>query len=628
MLALDTNQKAAVCSSAERLVIVAGAGSGKTRVFTARILHIVDSGYAPGRILAMTFTRAAAREIKQRLLQMRPSLRGVTIGTFHSVFFRLINEYAPRIGYRRPITPYDEYFATDILADVMIAMGLPYSNRAQNESLRGKDPKMIRRAVDKLARDNEYDWIRVQEEYRKILRAHNAVSYDEMIHQANELLDKNPDVLQELRNLWQWVLVDEAQDTDDRQLGMIMKLRPQYLTLVGDDGQAIYEWRGANPRGIINLSRQPGVELIHLDTNYRSAKSIVQASNLLLKHNQNQIPREIDSTWYAPDGVCRYVWLGSDGDHILDAANLVATQIFQGGRKPGELAVLCRTNRLADETSRRLKYMNVPHRLISRGSFWESSAVRNIIANLTLLINIYDNAAWNKAINFPYARISPLVRAAIRRYAIKGRVPLLCAGAWLAMEETYDPHLQEIVQWTIEFLTVVGQYRQSKKQGAEWSADRCIDELNEKLGWLAYFKMLPSTMTFPGVIIDRFKMQIKALQTDDEPVEARELLEWYATRDMQEEAETDETLVTVCTIHAAKGLEWPVVILPGWTPDIFPSKRSIKEGRLEEERRLAYVAVTRAQDECYIFGGASPCRFVDEAELLSDEGDDYDNEFF
>lgn len=624
MITLDDAQKAAVESDAESLVIVAGAGSGKTRVFTARILHIIDIGYSPGRILAMTFTRLAAKEIRERIDKARPGIRGLTIGTFHSVFFKQLNEFAPRVDYKRPITPYDEYFTADILVDEMIAMGLPYSDRAKNEDLRRKEPKTILNIVRLMQKKDRMNWKRLIDAYQRKLKKHNAVGYDEMISLMVRLLENHEDVRLQLHNLWHWILIDEAQDTDPIQMRLIELLDPRHLTAVGDDGQAIYEWRGANPGELINLAQRSKV--IHLDTNYRSTKTIIEASNLLLSHNINQIPREIKPTWYAEEGLCTCQWSGSE-DTADDAAALAKDIIIEGEYGTGEIAVLCRTNRLAREVSQYLGRYLVPHHLVTRGDFWNIEPVRCIVAHLMLLQNMNNNGPWNKAVNFPFNRLTPLIRAAIKRYAASKRLRYFQATAWLVCNNDPTEQELEVAQWALKFASIAGRYYQSMKDNITWDALTCIENLNEGLGWLQYFKMLPSRMVKPQAIYDRIRLQMKALATEDDPASLNAFIEWYASRDLQDEADQGLPLVTVCTIHAAKGLEWPVVILPGWDVKQFPSKRALTDGRLEEERRLAYVAITRAADHCYILGGSNPSQFTDEAGLFTTDETEDGNDF-
>lgn len=616
MTTLDENQKAAVESEANSLVIIAAAGSGKTRVFTERIKHIIQEfGYSPGRILAMTFTRTAAFEIRERLEKSGCYIRGLTIGTFHSVFFRLINEYAPRLDYKRPITAYDEHFSTDVLVDEMIIMGLPYPDRQKNEALRGKDPRIIQATFDRLEFKSPNDWKRVKNAYDKKLKKHNAVGFDEMISLMVELLEKHEDVRLELHNLWNWILIDEGQDTDAEQMKLIRLLDPKYLTVVGDTGQAIFEWRSASPQHIIDLSKTS--EVIHLDANYRSTKSIIEASNKLLKYNLNDIPRDIKPTWYADEGEVEIV-RNIDGDTALQAAEITREQVRAGKFGTGEIAVLCRTNYLAGEVSNFLTVFGVPHRLVSRGGFWKMSQVRSIFASLMLLQNIFNDSVWYHAINFPFNRLTPLSRSAIRKIGAKKRLPLFVAASRLIDKDEVSGDDYELANWTLRFMTVAGRYYQSVRDGSPWNVIECLDNLNEYMGWSEYYSMLPSTMTIPQAIFDRIRLQAQHLSREMEGkiIDLKGFLEWYAARDLEEEAKKELPLVTVCTGHAAKGLEWPLVILPGWVEDKFPSRRTINEGRVEEERRLAYVMITRAKNKCIILTGDKSSRFVHEAGLF------------
>lgn len=586
----DEEQLAAVRHGAARLVINAGAGSGKTRVLTGRVAHLVKSGVSPSAILAVTFTRKAARELRDRI--RRATGARVTVGTFHSVCYReILNAFAPALGYRRPISIYDEWLAADVLADIIVTHG------RGPESLRTAEPTRVRDHLARIGRQDEQAWLAVTEAYEARLRSHNAVDYDLIIARTITLLNAHPEIRRELHRRWRHVLVDEFQDTDARQLDLISLLDPENLAVVGDDHQAIYGWRGARLENILEMAATSQVLLLR--TNYRSAKAIVAAAGRLIRHNARQLPKALHASWEAREGWCASSW-SSSGNCWYEAACLVMDVIHAGcaGRKfpPGEVAVLCRTNRGADEVSRHLGRIGVAHKRIVRGDFWDSDVVRRIVYSLMLIANPSDWAAWAQAANFPVPRVSAVDRAEVRHRATVGRTGPLeaCMIGWGPLRD-----------WAAEMLLMAEKF--AKVGESLWTADHILEEANNRLGWMEHYRRLPGTMLAPRRLYERVMLQMRTLASRGE-AGLTEFLEWYAARDAADEHE-GHRVVTVCTVHAAKGLEWPVVILPGWNAGVFPSGRSDRE----EERRIAYVAITRAREACYIVYDGEPSPFLIEA---------------
>ena len=595
---LDDNQQKAVDSNSKKLTIVAAAGSGKTRTMIARIARLLDDGVPGSRILPITFTRKAARELSERIkANVGQTLKAFTI---HSAAYNLIlNEFAPRIGYRRPISIYDPYLSADVYADIIISLGI------RPELIREWKPKQIFRIVNDLEKKDEDNWIRVDEAYQNRLKAYNAVDYNLMIRLAVKVLKEHEFARQFLHNAYHHILIDEFQDTDLYQMQMIKLINPKYLCVVGDADQSIYSWRGARPKNMIDIVKQS--EVVHLDTNYRSCTEIIKRSNRLIANNPSEIRKKANPRWNAEEGsVNAYPSM----DPVFASAEK-AKNLISDGLRPEQISILCRTNRIMDEISRYLSNWGIPFRAIKREQdFWEMPMVRNVFYTLMFIQNPSDIASWSKAIDFPDKKLTSTDRAGIKRDAVLNRFTILKATAeYGGIPGTWAEIIQDLVK---EFAFT------------EVAARKAFEKILEVMNWFEYYDGLT-----PGAkgntrfknITDRLFMQIDDLAAVGTPT-LESFCEWWVGRDLQDSVDESIPAVQVSTIHGWKGLENDVIICPHWTDGKFPNVKS----NTAEERRLAYVAITRARESVHIFYGGEPSYFLNELGLFetSDEGDDED----
>lgn len=543
--------------------------------------------------MCVTFTRKAASELRQRLKAL--DITGIRAETFHSFCYALINGYATRLGYRYPVNAYDEYLSSAILVDIMISYNLPYGKPAKNESLRMATNRVIRNAIKKVYENHPEEWIKIDEEYHHRLKTNNAVDYERMISETVRLLSTHEDVRSEVHNSWHHFMIDEFQDTSPDQMALIDLIDPKNLFIIGDVDQAIYSFRGATPENINEVVTRPGCELINLNINYRCPVSVIHHSNELISHNQNDIRLPAVPMNEADEGICSvrtYI------DSWYGAASLVKDLLRT--YQPRDIAVLCRDNGREHYpvgcygVVQELKKFKIPFKRIFRdGSLWESYEVRNIIYTLNLVMNPDDRASWAMAVNFPFNRIDQKDRTEIKEMAVHQRINLLNASS------IYN---SETGAWATNLLFLNRDFNSTKSS----NPSELLDALVAFMGWEKHFQ--PLTGRRFSQIIQRIKLQMKELAQEGKP-ELIDFIEWWLSRESINE-NPHANAVEVSTIHSYKGLQKPVVVIPGVEAGKFP-KMSKKDLNLDEECRILYVAITRAEQECYLIYQDEASPFID-----------------
>lgn len=611
---LNHAQKLAVKSKSPRIAVIAAAGSGKTHVLIERIYDLVKiRGVNPAVIKPITFTRKAAGELRERLTKM--GITEVRADTFHSFCYAMINGYATRLGYRFPVNAYDEHLSNSILVDIMLSYNLPYGKPIKNESLRAASTRVVRNAVKKIYDKKPDEWIRIDEEYHHRLKTYNAVDYSMMIRETVRLLSEHQDVRSQIHNNYHHFMVDEFQDTDPEQLALIDLIDPKNLFIIGDPDQSIYSWRSARPENLNMVASRPGCEIINLNINYRCASKIIERSNQLIKHIPNPLRIDAVPTNDAVDGTCQS--RGTQVESWTHAATL--TRDLLKRFRPNEIAILCRDNGRdyypvgCYGVAEALKAAGIPFkRIIRDGTIWESTEVRNIIYTLNLILNPRDRASWSKAIDFPFRRTSQEGRTEIRRKATHERLTLL--------EASLD-YNTEVNKWAKSIIELQEYYL---KIGLH--SDNCIEffELvTKKMCWVQYFYPLIGRKI--NILLQRIRLQMKTLN-EAGLTEIQDFLEWWLSREAIDEM-PNMNAVEISTIHSYKGLEKRVVIIPGLDSG-FP-KLSKKNLNLDEEVRIFYVALTRAEEECYVLYQNESSQFVDWAGFYDIEKEETDeNEDF
>jgi len=645
---LNTSQREAVTCTKGASLIVAGAGSGKTRVLTYRIAYLLQQGVPASRIMALTFTNKAAREMKERVKALGERLEAngnfslsshnhlpLMMGTFHSVCTRLIRPYADQLGYTRDFTIYDTADSKSVIKSICKERGLDEKvykpgavqsriSMAKNNGIStreyGTNQQLLRE--DREAR--MYDFATIYELYEARLKAANAMDFDDLLINMLRLMENCPEACERYQEQFRYLLVDEYQDTNYIQFLLVKKLaEPQNnICVVGDDAQSIYSFRGADIRNILNFRRvYPQAQLFKLERNYRSTQMIVNAANSLIHKNVNQI----EKTVYSEKEEGQPLHMQAYMDDRTEALG-VATQI-QRQRQKGydSFAVLYRTNAQSRVIEGELRKLNIPYRIYGGTSFYQRKEIKDTLGYLRLAVNGRDNEALLRIVGFPGRGIGETTMKKVAANAIEHHKSYLDV-----MRRPEDTGL-EVAAATVKRLQTFAAY---------------IDGLSEQSEQMDAFAFTEMVLRTSGVLtalaLDRTTEGIDRAQNVQELLNAiREFVEQRASEgidytpitdflsEVSLQTDQDENLadtterVTLMTVHAAKGLEFPVVFIVGLEENLFPSQFAVKPAEVEEERRLLYVAITRAMEQCHLsfarqrfrngsFTFASPSRFLND----------------
>ncbi len=598
-------------------MVIAGAGSGKTRVLTYRIAHLMRQGVDPFNILALTFTNKAAREMKKRIAELvgGSEAKNLWMGTFHSVFARLLRFDGDRLGYPSNFTIYDTQDSQRLISSIIREMGLDkdiykykqiqqrissYKNSLITVKAYFQNPELLEAdAMSKRPRLGE-----IYQNYVDRCFKAGAMDFDDLLLRTNELLTRFPDVLMKYQDRFRYILVDEYQDTNHSQYLIVRALADRYqnICVVGDDAQSIYSFRGANIDNILNFQRDyDDVGMYRLEQNYRSTKNIVNAANSIIANNKNQLEKVV---WTA----------NSEGNPIrihrsptdAEEGRYVASSIFEHKMQQqlpnGSFAVLYRTNSQSRAIEDALRKRDIPYRIYGGLSFYQRKEIKDVLAYLRLVINPGDEEALKRVINYPargigQATVDKLVVAANQTGKTVFEVMESLGSTDIGIHAGGRRRLED-------FVTMIKSYQ---VLNATADAFTLAEHVAKKSGLLQEFK---KDGTPEGIArmenIEELLNGIKDfVEGQKEIADARgdisEFLEDVALATDLDMDKGDDDRVALMTIHLAKGLEFPYVYIVGMEEDLFPSAMSMNtRSELEEERRLFYVALTRAETQAYL----------------------------
>ncbi len=644
---LNASQREAVTYTEGASLIVAGAGSGKTRVLTYRIAYLLQQGIPANRIMALTFTNKAAREMKERIAKLVSAndARYLCMGTFHSVCTRLMRPYADILGYTRDFTIYDTADMKTLLKAICKEHGLddkiykPGAVQSRISMLKnmGVSPSQYGMSQQLLREDREqrmYEIALIYEQYQLRLKASNAMDFDDLLINMLRLMDVSQEVRERYQKQFQYILVDEYQDTNYIQFLLVRRLaEPQNnICVVGDDAQSIYSFRGADIRNILDFQRvYPQSKLFKLERNYRSTQNIVNAANSLIRKNINQI----DKTVYSEEEEGMPLSLQPYMDDRTEALS-VATKIqriFKSRKMTAHkessgydaFAVLYRTNAQSRVIEGELRKLNIPYRIYGGTSFYQRKEIKDALGYLRLSVNPLDNEALLRIVGFPGRGIGETTMKKVSSNAIEHH------RCYLDVMREPDATGLDVKAATKKRLQLFAQ------QMDGYSAQ------SEMMDAFAFTEMVFCTSgVMTALAMDRSQEGIDRAQNVQELLNAihefveqraQEGIDFTPVTDFLSEVslltDQDENIadtterVTLMTVHAAKGLEFPVVFIVGLEENLFPSQFAVKPSEIEEERRLLYVAITRAKEQCYLsfarqrfrngsFNFASPSRFLND----------------
>ena len=639
---LNEAQRAAVEYIDGPSLVIAGAGSGKTRVLTYKIAYLLSQGMKPWSIMALTFTNKAAREMKERIGKLvgNDLAQHLYMGTFHSIFFRILRAEAEHIGFNNNFTIYDESDSRSLIKAIVKEMGLDdkkYKPAAVHAKISmAKNNLMSAAAYDSDAAIFEQNKRAQMPEVGKIFVAYvqrckqaNAMDFDDLLTLTYQLFREHEDIRHKYAARFDYVLVDEYQDTNHVQMSIVMQLcqEKQRVCAVGDDSQSIYSFRGANIDNILNYQRQfQGTRLFKLEQNYRSTQTIVEAANSLIKHNRNQIPKDVFSE-NAKGEKIQYKPAYSDKEEAAIVAKDVKRIRREDGCQYSDFAILYRTNAQSRSFEEEFRKQGIPYRIYGGLSFYQRKEIKDIIAYFRLVANPDDEEAIKRIINYPARGIGATtvlkiadcahqnqvsfweVIGAPERYGLavtKGTMNKLetfrlLISSFIERAQTTDVY--ELGDAIIKE-SGISQDIMSGKDADDLARQENLEEFLS--GMSAFVEERREEGRFDELFLQDY-LQDVALLTDADS-----------------DGDKDEPRVSLMTVHAAKGLEFPTVFVVGLEENIFPSPLSAASLReLEEERRLLYVAITRAEKHCILTNAKNrwrygkmefdnPSRFIDE----------------
>lgn len=610
---LNTEQLNAVKCTEGPVIIIAGAGSGKTRVLTYRIAYLLKQDVDPFRVLALTFTNKAAREMKERIAHLiGDEARNIWMGTFHSIFARLLRREAHKIGYPSNFTIYDSEDSKNLLKSIVKEMQLndtaykPSSLLGRISSLKtllisdkdyANDAQYLNE--DRLSRREHFSAIFTM--YNKRLYKSGAMDFDDLLFHTNMLLRDHPDVLLKYQDMFRYILVDEYQDTNFSQFMILRQLAARHLNIcvVGDDAQSIYAFRGANIQNILNFQKQyPDAQVFKLEQNYRSTKTLVNAANEVIAKNRDQLKKTV---WTINEEGEKISLLRAFSDS--EEGKIIARAILdiktEKNARNGEFAILYRTNAQSRPLEEALRRNDIPYKIYGGLSFYNRKEIKDLLAYFRLAINPHDEESLRRVINYPTRGIGDtsfekLILAAsdndVTVWTVMDNLDdfeLSIQGRTLEKISEFVTHIKSFIallpnytayQMGDHIASVTGIMRELAQDKTPEGVSR-MENVQELLNGLRDFSESESPEA-PVPTLDRFMEDI-ALLTSEEP---------------ENEKESSKDRVLLMTIHAAKGLEFNYVFIAGMEENLFPSQMSITSREdLEEERRLFYVALTRAK---------------------------------
>ena len=623
---LNPAQRDAVVNYDSPSLIVAGAGSGKTRVLTSRIAYMIEQGVAPHNILALTFTNKAAEQMRTRIEAMiGPRSRYLRMGTFHSVFARILRENAERIGFPESFTIYEPTDVKNLLKTVVKELNLDEDKYKPNLLA-----SRISYAKNCLVTPGAYianpsygaedrqkqipEFGNIYNIYCARCKQNGAMDFDDLLLQTNILLKDCPDVLAKYQELFQYVLVDEYQDTNFAQYVIIRRLSQLHsrVCVVGDDAQSIYSFRGAKIENILSFKRDyPAAKVFKLEQNYRSTQTIVEAANSVIKHNSRQMEKKCFSEG-AKGAPVRLFRAYTDREEAELVVNDMRDKVRQNGTDWNEVAILYRTNNQSKAFEDALRRRGIPYRIYKGNSFYDHKEVKDMLGYIRLIINPRDDEAFKRIVNYPARGIGDTTVQRIEAIARQRGVSMWEAVDTLVAEPVTDTVTRAIVRKVAEFVELIRSLSLAR-------TDKGLYEFGEEVatrsGILAAYRVENTPEAQSAV--DNIEELLNTMQLFNEQREAeirngeREesevatIEEWLQSvmlmTDMDNEDEQEQHKVTLMTVHSAKGLEYEFVYIVGLEENLFPSQRAMETpDGLEEERRLFYVALTRAKCEAML----------------------------
>lgn len=633
---LNEMQSKAVQITEGPLLIVAGAGSGKTRVLTSRVAYLISQmGVTPYSILAITFTNKAANEMKERienLLDLQTA-NAVWVSTFHALAVKILRREIEKIGYKSSFSIADSSASISLIKKIIRDLNIDveqFNPRAiQSAISNAKNDLLTPEAYQKIINQKSPFEKTVSEiyfEYQKQLKQNQTLDFDDLIMKLIELFKSEPQTLSYYQNKFQYIHVDEYQDTNEAQYQIVKMLAEKHknLAVVGDADQSIYGWRGANMNNILNFEKDyPDTQVVLLEQNYRSTKTILEAANQVISNNKN---RKVKNLW--TDNLDGQLITYYRGQNESDEAYFIVQTIinnYENGHSYDDFAILYRSNAQSRVIENQLRKADIPYRIVGGVRFYDRKEIQDILAYLTLIINPNDNTAFSRIVNEPKRGLGTSSLSKLYSFADDLQISYLEAIDSLDQIADLKP---KTIKTLLEFKEIINQLT---KYADSLSITDLLKKTLELTNYKTALQEKSNDLEAQARVenIDEFVSSAIQFDRDYQP-DADDvngpLIDFLSSATLAtSESEISQNIdqVTLMTMHAAKGLEFPIVFIAGMEETIFPTIKSIEESDDEEERRLAYVGITRAKEELYLSNAYSrllygrtqqnpPSRFLDE----------------
>ena len=619
---LNPAQRAAVETYNEPSLIIAGAGSGKTRVLTTRIAYMLAQGIPPHSILALTFTNKAAREMRERIEKMvGPQSKYICMGTFHSVFSRILRENAEVLGYPKEYTIYEPTDSKNLLKTIIKERGLNDEKYKPNAIA-----SRISMAKNNLITPGAYiqnsmfatedrqmqipEFGNIYLEYCKRCKANGAMDFDDLLLQTNFLFRDHPEVLARYQERFQYVLVDEYQDTNNAQYIIVRRLAQHHsrICVVGDDAQSIYSFRGAKIENILSFQRDyPQAKVFKLEQNYRSTQTIVDAANSVIEHNSRKLKKRCFSEGASGEKI-RIFKAYTDREEADMIVSDLRDRVREGSGNWNDAAILYRTNNQSQALENALRQKGIPYLIYKGSSFYDHKEVKDILSYFRLIINPRDDEAFKRIINTPARGIGDTTVDRIAAIAQEQQISMWEAVDTMVQRTPADAVERAIVRKVTEFVALIRSLSLEREHKGLYDFGM---EVAVRSGLLPFYRLQNTPEAQSAVsnleeVVNSMQMFYEQVEAEirngeREEFEHATIEEWLQNlmllTDMDnQENEEDKERVTLMTVHSAKGLEYEYIYVVGCEENLFPSQRALEtvEG-IEEERRLFYVALTRAK---------------------------------
>ncbi len=642
MTELNARQKEAVLYIDGPCLVLAGAGSGKTSVITRKIAYLIQKCDIPARhIAALTFTNKAAREMKERVgnLVQGSAAKGLTVSTFHNLGLNIIRREYKSLGFKPGFSIFDAEDARSLLKELMMKDGdldKDHLNLVQNQISNWKNDLITPKKALELAQTADpqnqagQTIALVYQQYNQALRAYNAVDFDDLILIPVDLFQQHSEILTRWQRKIRYLLVDEYQDTNSSQYLLVQLLvgNRATLTVVGDDDQSIYAWRGARPENLIQLKQDyPQLKVIKLEQNYRSTSRILRVANHLIANN----PHEFDKALWSEMGLgdhIRVVRCANEDAEAERVATEILTQRMRKQNKFRDYAVLYRGNHQSRLLEMKLQQHQIPYKISGGSSFFAKTEIKDVMGYLRLLVNADDDNAFLRVINTPRRHIGTSTLEALGSYASQREISLFSAIEEVGLgSHIAEKNLDRLLRFS-HWLKQVA--RNCANNDPVAAVREMIDDI-DYVGWLHQnspsSKAAEKRIDNVFYLVDSLQKSLNKTTDDDEEGEARieDAIAKLVLRDLLERQEEEDLSdqVQLMTLHASKGLEFPHVFIVGMEEDLLPHRNSIDANNIEEERRLTYVGITRAQRTLTMtlagkrkqfgeYSETTPSRFLDE----------------